>query len=45
METSTETKALYNVIGFKPHISVKDGVKNFVNWYRCFMKFDRVVYN
>ncbi|MRE27241.1 nucleotide sugar epimerase, partial [Klebsiella quasipneumoniae] len=23
---------------FKPQISVKDGVKNFVDWYRAFYK-------
>ncbi|MCV4626119.1 nucleotide sugar epimerase, partial [Escherichia coli] len=26
------------VIGFKPQTSVKDGVKNFVEWYRAFYK-------
>ena len=35
-ETSADTKALYDVIGFKPQTSVKDGVKNFVDWYREF---------
>ncbi|KLX74856.1 hypothetical protein SK81_01987 [Escherichia coli] len=38
LETSADTKALYDVIGFKPQISVKDGVKNFVDWYRAFYK-------
>ncbi|PAL53252.1 nucleotide sugar epimerase, partial [Escherichia coli] len=32
------TKALYDVIGFKPETSVKEGVKNFVEWYRNFYK-------
>lgn len=36
LETSADTQALYDVIGFKPQTSVKDGVKNFVNWYRNF---------
>ena len=36
LETSADTQALYDVIGFKPQTSVKDGVKNFVNWYRDF---------
>ena len=36
LETSADTKALYDVIGFKPHTSVKDVVKNFVDWYRAF---------
>ncbi len=32
-------KALYDVIGFKPETSVKEGgVKNFVEWYRNFYK-------
>ena len=36
LETSADTKALYDVIGFKPTTTVKDGVKNFVDWYRDF---------
>ncbi|WHP29867.1 NAD-dependent epimerase [Trabulsiella odontotermitis] len=36
LNTSADTKALYEVIGFKPQTSVKDGVKNFVDWYRGF---------
>ncbi|ENZ4482500.1 protein CapI, partial [Escherichia coli] len=38
LETSADTKALYEVIGFTPETTVKDGVKNFVNWYRDFYK-------
>lgn len=38
LETSADTKALYEVIGFKPETTVKDGVKNFVDWYRNFYK-------
>ncbi|MDV7070330.1 NAD-dependent epimerase [Citrobacter werkmanii] len=36
LETSADTKALYDIIGFKPETTVKDGVKNFVDWYRNF---------
>lgn len=36
LETSADTRALYDVIGFKPETTVKDGVKNFVDWYRDF---------
>lgn len=36
LETSADTKALYDVIGFKPETTVKDGVRNFVDWYRDF---------
>jgi UDP-glucuronate 4-epimerase len=38
LETSADTEALYKVIGFKPQTSVKEGVKNFVGWYRDFYK-------
>ncbi|MDU1874191.1 NAD-dependent epimerase [Citrobacter sp.] len=38
LETSANTKALYDVIGFKPETTVKDGVRNFVDWYREFYK-------
>ena len=38
LETSADTQALYEVIGFKPETTVKDGVKNFVDWYRDFYK-------
>jgi len=37
-ETSADTAALYDVIGFKPKTSVKEGVKKFVEWYREFYK-------
>jgi len=36
LETSADTRALYEVTGFKPQTSVKQGVKNFVDWYRGF---------
>lgn len=38
LETSADTTALYEVIGFRPKTSVKEGVKNFVDWYREFYK-------
>ncbi|MGF6340682.1 nucleoside-diphosphate-sugar epimerase [Citrobacter sp. 506] len=38
LETSAETKALYDVIGFKPDTTVRDGVRNFVDWNRDFYK-------
>lgn len=38
LETSADTKALYDVIGFKPETTVQDGVNRFVNWYRQFYK-------
>lgn len=36
LETSADTKPLQDVVGFKPQTSVKEGVKNFVDWYRNF---------
>ncbi|HED1541286.1 NAD-dependent epimerase [Kluyvera cryocrescens] len=36
LETSAETQPLYDLVGFRPQTSVKDGVKNFVDWYRTF---------
>lgn len=36
LETSAETQPLYDLVGFRPETSVKDGVKNFVEWYRKF---------
>ncbi|EIY2677155.1 NAD-dependent epimerase [Raoultella planticola] len=38
LETSADTKPLYDLVGFKPQTSVKDGVKNFVDWYREFYR-------
>ena len=38
LETSAETQPLYNLVGFRPQTSVKEGVKNFVDWYRDFYK-------
>lgn len=36
LETSADTRALYKVIGFKPHTSVEQGVQQFVDWYKKF---------
>ncbi|MGR7214301.1 protein CapI, partial [Klebsiella aerogenes] len=38
LETSAETQPLYDLVGFKPHTSVKEGVKNFVEWYKAYYK-------
>lgn len=38
LETSADTQALFDAIGFKPHTSVEEGVKRFVEWYREFYK-------
>ncbi len=36
LETSADTKALYDVIGFKPQTGVIEGIKRFVEWYKAF---------
>lgn len=36
LETSADTEALYQAIGFKPQTSVEEGVTRFVSWYREF---------
>ena len=36
LETSADTSALFEAIGFKPQTSVEEGVKKFVDWYRDF---------
>lgn len=38
LETNAETQPLYDLVGFRPQTSVKDGVTNFVEWYREFYK-------
>ncbi|RPH27733.1 NAD-dependent epimerase [Buttiauxella warmboldiae] len=38
LETSADTQALYEVIGFRPQTSVRDGVQRFVDWYKAFYK-------
>ncbi|HEY0211295.1 NAD-dependent epimerase [Acerihabitans sp.] len=34
LETSADTSALYQAIGFKPLTGVQEGIGHFVNWYR-----------
>ncbi|WP_410795429.1 NAD-dependent epimerase [Klebsiella aerogenes] len=34
LETSAETQPLYDLVGFRPQTMVKQGVKNFVEWYK-----------
>lgn len=36
LETSADTTALYETIGFKPQTGVEEGVARFVDWYREF---------
>ncbi|MDU3815859.1 MAG: NAD-dependent epimerase [Pantoea sp.] len=36
LETSADTQALFDVIGFKPQTGVEEGIKRFVEWYRAF---------
>lgn len=36
LETSAETQPLYDLVGFRPQTTVKEGVKSFVDWYRAF---------
>lgn len=36
LETSADTQALFDVIGFKPQTGVEEGIKRFVEWYRVF---------
>lgn len=37
--TYADTQDLFDVTGYKPSMSVKQGVANFVEWYRGFYKF------
>ncbi|EPY3977306.1 NAD-dependent epimerase [Klebsiella quasipneumoniae] len=38
LETSADTKPLYDMVGFRPQTSFKQGVKNFVDWYKAYYK-------
>ncbi|HBV3334802.1 dTDP-glucose 4,6-dehydratase [Klebsiella pneumoniae] len=38
LETSADTKPLYDMVGFRPRTTVKQGVKNFVDWYKAYYK-------
>ncbi|MEP9923995.1 NAD-dependent epimerase [Klebsiella sp. GN_Kp190] len=40
LETSADTKQLYDIVGFKPQTSVKQGVQSFVEWYKAYYKSD-----
>lgn len=40
LNTSAETKALYEAIGFKPETPVQKGVNNFVDWYKKYYQQD-----
>ncbi|QIT28001.1 NAD-dependent epimerase [Raoultella terrigena] len=38
LDTSADTKPLYDLVGFKPQTTVKEGVQNFVDWYKAYYK-------
>jgi UDP-glucuronate 4-epimerase len=38
LETSADTQALFEAIGFKPQTSVEEGIQRFVDWYRAFYR-------
>lgn len=38
LDTSADTRALYQAIGFKPATDVEQGVARFVDWYRDFYR-------
>lgn len=38
LDTSADTQPLYDWWALKPQTSVKDGVKNFVDWYKAYYK-------
>lgn len=38
LETSADTKPLYDLVGFRPQTTVRQGVKNFVDWYKAYYK-------
>ena len=40
LNTSAETQALYETIGFKPETPVQQGVKNFVDWYKEYYQYN-----
>lgn len=39
METSADTADLYNTIDFKPETTVRQGVENFVCWYKQYYQY------
>ena len=38
LETSADTRPLYDAVGFRPQTTVRHGVKNFVDWYKAYYK-------
>ncbi|VUT14187.1 NAD-dependent epimerase [Klebsiella pasteurii] len=38
LETCADTKPLYDAVGFRPQTTVRQGVKNFVDWYKAYYK-------
>ena len=38
LETSADTRPLYDALGFRPQTTVSQGVKNFVDWYKAYYK-------
>lgn len=38
LETSADTKPLYDMVGFRQQTTVSQGVKNFVDWYKAYYK-------
>lgn len=39
-KTWAEVDNLFDLIGFKPRVSTKEGVKNFIDWYKAYYKTD-----
>ncbi|MBX4664059.1 NAD-dependent epimerase [Klebsiella michiganensis] len=38
LETSADTRPLYDAVGFRPQTTVSQGVQNFVDWYKAYYK-------
>jgi len=36
--TWADTTDLEKDLGYKPKVDLKEGIENFVNWYKCFYK-------
>lgn len=39
LETYADTDSLYEAIGLRPHISLEEGIPQFVQWYRSYYRF------
>lgn len=37
-QTNADTSALFDIIGFKPSKNIKDGVREYVNWFKSYYK-------